>query len=70
MFLGLFYVVLGLFYFVCFSRIFNIFFVSFLFNFIHKNNKHENTLDKHLTADKYTRKHVCGHFCGMKGNNA
>ena len=21
-------------------------------------------------ADKCARKHVCGHFCGMKGNNA
>ena len=27
-------------------------------------------LDKRLTADKCARKHICGHFCGMEGNNA
>ena len=27
-------------------------------------------LDKRLTSDKCARKHICGHFCGMEGNNA
>ena len=27
-------------------------------------------IDKRLTADKCARKHNCGHFCGMEGNNA
>ena len=31
---------------------------------------HFKGLDKRLTADKCARKHVCGHFWGMKGNNA
>ena len=25
---------------------------------------------KSLTADKCARKHICGHLCGMEGNNA
>ena len=29
-----------------------------------------SVIDKRLIADKCARKHVCGHFCGMKGNNA
>ena len=27
-------------------------------------------IDKRLTADKCARKHICGHYCGMEGNNA
>ena len=34
------------------------------------NFSNEKFIDKRLTADKCARKHICGHFCGMEGNNA
>ena len=32
-------------------------------------NKNNIVLDNRLTADKFARKHICGHFCGMEDNN-